>query len=73
MSRKCGERNKILGIFSKKPLVYLHYVLLLGILYLALVINNSYIGNLNLIFTIIWFYLALSIGDMLIHKILGID
>jgi len=60
--------NKILGIFDKRPLIWFHYVLLAG-----LVIAFYYpkeIPSLNLF---ILLFLVLSIGDQIIHKILGVD
>ncbi len=90
----CGEekrldvkmKKKIFGIFSKEPLIWLHYVLLTSLVILARVFlnwisNNNDFINLNEPWQILsqlslWFityFLIISIGDQLIHKILGVD
>jgi len=69
------KNKKILGIFSKEPLIWFHYVLLIGVLFLAYYIGD-YLINLSTAswyIMAVWFYLFISIGDQIIHKILGVD
>lgn len=63
---------KILGIFDKRPLIWFHYILLVGIIigfyhYMGIHIVHSSIK------LIIGLFLVLSIGDQIIHKILKVD
>lgn len=69
------KRKKFLGIFSKNPMIWLHYVILTGALF-----GGYYLGDylFNLSYTewywmALWFFVVISVSDQLIHKILGVD
>lgn len=71
MSRK----KKIFGIFDKRPLIWFHYVLLVGVLF-----SGYYLGEFlfdlsttSWYIMFIWFFVVISIGDQIIHKILSVD
>jgi hypothetical protein len=73
-------KSKFLGIFSKKPIVWFHYLLLTGVLFLAF-FSLSWVGIVNMVTPLsltkwvilfIWYFAFISIGDQIIHKILGI-
>lgn len=75
------KKKKILGIFDRRPLIWFHYVLLTGILFGAFFLA-SYSGIVNMnselttgkwILLYFWYFLFISIGDQLIHKVLGVD
>ena len=67
--------KKIYGILDRRPLIWFHYVLLVGILFLSHYAGNTYfdLDNKTYIFMAIWYYIWISVGDQLIHKILGVD
>lgn len=75
--------KKILGIFDKRPLIWFHYVLLVGVIFLAHYLSTNKLFNLESLTQInpilgwtllfIWYFLFLGIGDQLIHKILNVD
>lgn len=69
------NKKKWLGFIDKRPLIWLHYVLLLGILFGAYFLGDFLFGSLfnNLWVMGIWFFVFLSIGDQAIHFILGVD
>ncbi len=67
------KRKKIFGMFSRKPLIWFHYSLLLLFLYLGVLFNNSYLSDVNWIWTTIFFYIVISLGDQVIHKILNVN
>ena len=68
-------------IFSRNPLIWFHYIPLVGILFLArwisditglegVVLTNPLLGySLLAVYYFIWF----SIGDQLIHYVIGAD
>lgn len=67
--------KKWLGFLDKRPLIWFHYVLLVGVLY-----GSWYLGNYlfddsfkQWFVMLPWFFLTVSLGDQLIHKILGVD
>lgn len=70
-------KKKILGIFSRKPLIWLHYFLLDIIIILTFywmfpsIQTTLMLDNFTRNFIIL--YLVISISDQLIHKILGVD
>lgn len=66
---------KILGIFDRRPLIWFHYILLIGILFLSHYIGTLYfnLDSQSYTFMAIWYFLWISIGDQLIHYILGVD
>jgi hypothetical protein len=68
-------RRKILGIFDKRPLIWFHYVLLVGALY-----GSWYLGDylfkesfIEWYIMLPFFFITLSVADQLIHKILKVD
>ena len=77
--------QKIIGIFDRRLLIWFHYIPLLMVLGLAywlasligllgLISNNSiFIKIIGWILVFIWFYIFASIGDQLIHAVLGVD
>ena len=75
------KSKKILGIFDKRPLIWLHYFILTGVLFLAfftanfsgLVGVNESVSAGKWILLFIWYFLFISIGDQLIHWVLGVD
>lgn len=74
-------KKKLLGIFSKNPLIWFHYILLVGVLfvaffglnYLGIVQMDSELSVQKWIVLFIWYYAFISIGDQIIHKIIGVD
>ena len=70
-----AKNNKILGIFDKRPLIWFHYVLLLGVLYLSYYIGDLIFKEkfLGIWLMLSWFYIWISLGDQIIHKIINVD
>ena len=66
---------KIYGIFDRRPLIWFHYVLLIGVLFLAHYVGNLYydLDKQTYLFMAIYYYIWISVGEQLIHKILGVD
>ena len=77
-----GKEKKFWGEFSKEPLIWFHYVLLTGVLFLAF-FSASWLGIVNMttqqlppttwIILFIWYFLFISLGDQIIHYILKVD
>ncbi len=68
-------------LLSKKPLIWFHYLLLIGIIILAY-FESKWLGLMNLtktnqtlgwILLILLYYINISIGDQLIHYVLRVD
>jgi len=66
---------------SKKPLIWFHYVLLMAFIVFAY-FQTVWFGIMNLLNTnlvlgwfllIVVYYINISIGDQLIHWVLGVD
>lgn len=68
-------------LFSREPLIWFHYALLIFIIFLAhwlsgliglegYVMSNHWLGW-TLLF--IWYYVFVSVGDQIIHYILKVD
>lgn len=68
---------KIFGIFSKDWKIWIHYVLLIGILFLSYYTGNKYFDlcSKGYLFKFIWYFVWISIGDQIIHSkyILNVD
>ena len=67
--------QKILGIFSKDPLIWFHYILLVGALF-GLHWLGGTLFNLDYkpwYFMVIWYFVGLSLSDQLIRKVIGVD
>ena len=62
-------------IFSRNPLIWFHYVLLLAIIYASYYVGDFLFATnfVNLWIMLPWFYVWISVGDQLIHFILGVD
>lgn len=69
-------------LLSNKPLIWFHYVLLVGIIFLAhwlsglinleqYAVTHAFPFGWGTLF--IWYYLFISFGDQLIHYILQVD
>lgn len=72
MPRRQG--TKFLGIFDRRPLIWLHYVILFSVLILGFYIGDYLFDNFQSSWIMFpWLFVWLSIGDQLIHKILGVD
>jgi len=67
--------EKIFGIFDRRPLIWFHYVLLVGVLFLSHYVGNTYfdLDNKDYVFMAVWYYVWISVGDQIIHKIIGAD
>lgn len=76
---KCSpNEDKLWGIFDKRPLIWFHYVLLVGVLYGSWFIGDLLYKSQMLRFyewyiMLPWIFVFLSIGDQLIHKFLRVD
>lgn len=68
-------KKKLFGIFDKRPLIWFHYVLLLGVIFGAYYLGDFLLQEtFNKLWVMaVWFYVFISVGDQLIHKILGVD
>lgn len=66
---------KILGIFDKRPLIWFHYVLLVGALFGGFYLGEHFfnLSKLTTIQMFIFWFIVLSISDQLIHYLLGVD
>lgn len=69
-------KDKFLGIFDKRPLIWFHYVLLTGILFIAF-FSASMLGIVNQfqqlppttwVILFVWYFLFITIGDTIIHR-----
>lgn len=77
--------KKFLGFIDRRPLIWFHYLLLVGVVILGYYISRwiklmDLIQSSNLFFKILgWislillYYFLLLIFDNIIHKILGVD
>lgn len=69
--------DKIFGIFSKNPMIWFHYILLVGALFLGFYIGDRYfnLSGLSTFYMFIFWYIVVSISDQLIHSkyILNVD
>jgi len=72
-------KKLFLGIIEKKPLIWFHYLPLVGVVFLAhwlsdiigiegLVLTNPVLGWSLLV---AWYYIFLLIGDGIIHRLIG--
>jgi len=66
---------KIFGIFDRRPLIWFHYVLLVGALFGGFYLGQTYfnLSNLSTMKMFIYWFVVLSISDQLIHQIIGVD
>jgi hypothetical protein len=74
---------KKIRLLSRKPLIWFHYVLLVGILFLAHWLSTNRLFNLETltqtkpvlgwILIGVWYYVFFAFGDQLIHYILQVD
>jgi hypothetical protein len=70
-------------LLSKKPLIWFHYVLLVGIIFLAHYLSVNKLFNLEALtqtnptlgwfLLALWYYVFVSFGDQFIHYFLGVD
>lgn len=60
---------------DKRPLIWFHYAILVGILFGAYYIGDALVdlSNKANIFMFIWFYAFVAFGDQLIHYVLNVD
>jgi len=65
-------KKKILGIFDRRPLIWLHYVLLTLISQVSTILWFKPTTR-TFLTTFIVFFLIISISDQIIHKILNVD
>lgn len=67
--------KKIFGIFDQRPLIWFHYILLVGALFVGFYFGEAYLNlsNLSTLKMFIFWFAVLSISDQLIHKIIGVD
>lgn len=67
--------KKIFGIFDRRPLIWFHYVLLVGALFGGFYLGQTYfnLSNLSTLKMFIYWFVILSISDQLIHRIIGVD
>lgn len=74
-------KRKFLGIFDRRPLIWFHYVPLVGIVTLtyfeSVWLNLMTIVNSHPLLgwpaILLLYYVNLSIGDQLVHFVLGVD
>lgn len=69
------KMKKLFGLFDKRWKIWFHYVLLVLLLFPEYFLGRTIFGNSfnNFFIMFIWFFVFLSLGDQLIHKILGVD
>lgn len=71
--------KKLFGILDKRPLIWLHYVLLTLVVMLGIYFNffgfqfYKTITLKNFFMAFIPYFLLISLSDQLIHRILGVD
>lgn len=67
--------KKWLGFIDKRPLIWGHYVLLIGILYGAYYLGDLVFGSIFTKWYIMlpWFFIFISLGDQAIHFVIGVD
>lgn len=70
------KENKIFGIFTKNPLLILHYFMLTAVLFVAHEFSSpleqlAMAGNWVPLF--LYYVVVLYVGDSLIHWIIGVD
>lgn len=74
-------KKLLFGFLDKRPLIWFHYVLLTGVLFGAFFLLNkigfieidSQLSTSSWIFLFIWYYLFISLGDQIIHRVLNVD
>jgi len=68
-------KKKIFGIFDTRSLIWFHYMLLVGALFLFHEIGVKLfdLDNNGYFYMFIYYFLVISISDQLIHYILGVD
>jgi hypothetical protein len=64
-----------IGIFDKRPLIWFHYVLLVGAMFVGFYFGEAYLNlsQLNPFQMFIFWYIIVSISDQLIHFFIGVD
>ena len=75
--------KKLFGFIDKKPMIWFHYIPLVGVIFLAHWLSVNRFFNLEALTVThpiegwlllgLWYYLFLLIGDNLIHTIIGVD
>ena len=73
--------SRLYGIFDKRPLIWFHYVLLTGVLfgafyaasYFGIVTQTQPLSGMKWLGLFLWYFAFISIGDQLIHRVLGVD
>jgi hypothetical protein len=66
---------KIWGLFDRRPMIWFHYVLLVGAMFGGFYLGERYLGlsGLTTAQMFIFWYVVVSISDQIIHKIIGVD
>ncbi len=70
-----GKNKKLFGFLDKRPMIWFHYVLLLGVLFASWYTGDFlFQENFTKLWLMsVWFYAWISIGDQLIHCVIGVD
>jgi len=68
-------KKKILNFLDRRPLIWFHYVLLVVLLYGSWYLGDIIFAESFIEFWIMapWLFIWLSIGDQLIHAMIGVD
>ena len=73
------KEKKILGIFSKHPLIWLHYVILVVAIYamqlfaVKVGLYTIFLSPMGWIWSLAYNFLIIAIFDQIIHAVLGVD
>ena len=67
--------KKILGIFDRRPLIWFHYVLLVLAVYGAFILGEALfkVSEWGIVPMLLFWFVALSVSDQIIHVLLGVD
>lgn len=68
-------KKKLFGIFDRRPLIWGHYMLLVGALFFWHYVGNSLfqLDTKNYFYMFIYYFMTLSVSDQLIHFGIGVD
>jgi hypothetical protein len=62
-------------LFSREPLIWFHYVLLVGAMFGGFYLGEKYLvlSNQSTLWMFVFWFIVVSVSDQIIHYVLGVD